>query len=110
MFEMIKKGLLTGLGLAVVTKVKLEAALAKLVDDGKLSRAEAEKLLDELLQSGEKQWTELEEKIGKVVKDLIAGMDLCRRQELQELQGKLQALEVRLADLEKGATSASSRV
>lgn len=100
MLELIKKGLLTGLGLALVTKTKLEAALAKLVDEGKMSRDEATKLLDELLQGGEKQWSEVEEKIGTSVKNLLAEMELCRREELKEVNKKLQALEVRLAELE----------
>jgi polyhydroxyalkanoate synthesis regulator phasin len=100
MLELIKKGLLTGLGMAVVTKAKLEALLGKLVDEGKMSREEAAKLLDELLQSGEKQWTEAEEKIGAAVKKLVTEMDFCRKEELKELEKKFQALELRLADLE----------
>lgn len=100
MLELIKKGLLTGLGLAVVTKAKLEGMLCKLVDEGKLSREEATKLLEEMLQSGEKQWTEAEEKFGAAVKKLVAEMDLCRKVELKELEKKIQALELRLADME----------
>jgi polyhydroxyalkanoate synthesis regulator phasin len=101
MFELIKKGLLTGLGLAVVTKAKLEAILGKLVEEGKMSREEAEKFRDELLRSGEEHWNEMEEKISKSVKDLIGGMDLCRKDDLRELNQKLLALEIRLAELEK---------
>ena len=101
MFELIKKGLLTGLGLAVVTKAKLEAILAKLVEEGKMSREEAEKFRDELLRSGEEHWAEMEEKISKSVKDLIGGMDLCRKDDLKEMNQKLLALEIRLVDLEK---------
>lgn len=100
MLELIKKGLLTGLGMAVVTKAKLETLLSRLVDEGKMSREEATKLLDELLQSGEKQWTEAEAKILGSVKKLVAEMDLCRREELKELEKRLQAMEIRLAELE----------
>ena len=55
MFEIFKKSLFAGLGLAVVTKTKLESVLEKLVEEGKLSRDEAEKMGKELLDSGEKQ-------------------------------------------------------
>ena len=44
MFEMFKKSLFAGLGLAVVTKTKLEKVLEKLVEEGKMSREEAEKM------------------------------------------------------------------
>lgn len=101
MLELIKKGLLTGLGLALVTKAKLEATITKLVEEGKMNREEAAKLLEELLQSGEKQWAEAEEKIGVSVKKLLAEMDLCRREEIKEVNRRLQALEVRLAELER---------
>jgi len=101
MFELIKKGLLTGLGLAVVTKAKLEAILGKLVEEGKMSREEAEKFRDELLRSGEEHWNGIEEKISKSVKDLVGTMELCRKEDLKELHQKLLSLEIRLADLEK---------
>jgi len=106
MFELIKKGLLTGLGLAVITKAKLEGILGKLVEEGKMSREEAEKFRDELLRSGEEHWTEMEEKISKSVKDLIGGMDLCHKDDLRELHQKLLAQEIRLAELEKRQPSA----
>ena len=107
MFELIKKGLLTGLGLAVITKAKLEAILGKLVEEGKMSREDAEKFRDELLRSGEEHWAEMEEKISKSVKDLIGGMELCHKEDLKELNQKLLALDVRLADLEKRLPPAS---
>jgi polyhydroxyalkanoate synthesis regulator phasin len=107
MFELIKKSLLTGLGLAVVTKAKLEAILGKLVEEGKLSREESEKFREELLRSGEEHWQEMEEKISKSVKDLIGGMDICRKEDLRELNQKFLALEIRLADLEKRLPPAS---
>jgi polyhydroxyalkanoate synthesis regulator phasin len=107
MFELIKKSLLTGLGLAVVTKAKLEAILGKLVEEGKLSREESEKFREELLRSGEEHWNEMEEKISKSVKDLIGGMDICRKEDLRELNQKFLALEIRLTDLEKRLPPAS---
>jgi polyhydroxyalkanoate synthesis regulator phasin len=107
MFELIKKSLLTGLGLAVVTKAKLEAILGKLVEEGKLSREESEKFREELLRSGEEHWNEMEEKISKSVKDLIGGMDICRKEDLRELNQKFLVLEIRLTDLEKRLPPAS---
>ena len=101
MFELIKKGLLTGLGLALVTKSKLEAVLGKLVEEGKMSREEAEKFRDELLKSGEEHWQGIEEKISKSVKELIGGMELCHKEDLRELHQKIMAMEIRLAELEK---------
>ena len=63
MFEIFKKSLFAGLGLVVVTKTKLESVMDRLVEEGKMSRDEAEKMARELLESGEKQWTDFEEKL-----------------------------------------------
>ncbi len=46
MFEFIRKGLLTGFGLVLVTRKKLMETTDKLVNDGRISREEAENLIE----------------------------------------------------------------
>jgi len=101
MFEIFKKSLFAGLGLAVVTKTKLESVLEKLVEEGKLSRAEAEKMGQDLLESGEKQWTDFEGKLKDTVKGFITDMDICKASDLKKLEKKVKALEMRLKALEE---------
>ena len=101
MFEMFKKSLFAGLGLAVVTKTKLEKVLEKLVEEGKMSREEAEKMGQELLESGEKQWDDFETKLKETVKGFLENMDLCRASDLKKLEKKVKALDMRLKVQEK---------
>ncbi len=101
MFEMFKKSLFAGLGLAVVTKTKLEKVLEKLVEEGKMSREEAEKMGQELLESGEKQWDDFETKLKETVKGFLENMDLCRASDLKKLEKKVKALDMRLKAQEK---------
>ena len=96
MFEMFKKSLFAGLGLAVVTKTKLEKVLEKLVEEGKMSREEAEKMGQELLESGEKQWDDFETKLKETVKGFLENMDLCKASDLKKLEKKVKALDMRL--------------
>jgi len=100
MFEMFKKSLFAGLGLAVVTKAKLEKVLEKLVEEGKMSREEAEKMGQELLESGEKQWDDFEIKLKDTVKGFLENMDLCKASDLKKLEKKVKALDMRLKALE----------
>ena len=93
MFEIFKKSLFAGLGLAVVTKTKLENVLDKLVEEGKMSRAEAEKMGQDLLESGEKQWTDFETRLQETVKGFLANMDISKASELKKLEKKIKALE-----------------
>ncbi|MBW2484303.1 MAG: hypothetical protein JRF05_02975 [Deltaproteobacteria bacterium] len=101
MFEIFKKSLFAGLGLAVVTKTKLEKVLEKLVEEGKLSREEAEKMGQELLESGEKQWEDFETKLKETVKGFLENMDLSKASDLKKLEKKVKALDMRLKSLEE---------
>jgi len=101
MFEIFKKSLFAGLGLAVVTKTKLESVLEKLVEEGKMSRDEAEKMGRELLDSGEKQWTDFESRLQETIKGFIANMDISKASEVKKLEKKVKALDMRLKALEK---------
>ena len=103
MFELLKKGLFAGLGLAVVTKEHLEKSVNKLVDDGKLSRDEAEKMLSEVLESGEKQWQEMEGFVKDLVKRAVDGIDICTKKEMEELKQTISNLEDRLSRMEDKA-------
>ena len=100
MFEIFKKSLFAGLGLAVVTKTTLESALEKLVEEGKLSRTEAEKMGQELLESGEKQWTDFEGRLKETVKGFLSDMDICKASDVKKLEKRVKALELRMKGLE----------
>ena len=96
MFEIFKKSLFAGLGLAFVTKTKLESVLEKLVDEGKMSRDEAEKMGQELLESGEKQWTDFETRLQETIKGFLKNMDICKTTDLKKLEKKVKAIDMRL--------------
>jgi polyhydroxyalkanoate synthesis regulator phasin len=96
MFEIFKKSLFAGLGLAVVTKTKFESVLEKLVEEGKMSRDEAEKMGQELLESGEKQWTDFEARLQETIKGFLKNMDICKTTDLKKLEKKVRAIDMRL--------------
>jgi polyhydroxyalkanoate synthesis regulator phasin len=100
MFEIFKKSLFAGLGLAVVTKSKLESVLEKLVEEGKMSRGEAEKMGKELLESGENQWTDFEGRLQETVKGFLANMDISKASDVKKLEKKVKALDMRLKKME----------
>jgi len=101
MFEIFKKSLFAGLGLAVVTKTKLESVLDKLVAEGKMTREDAEKMGRELLESGEKQWTDFESRLQETVKGFLENMDICKASDVKKLEKKIKALDIRLKALEE---------
>jgi polyhydroxyalkanoate synthesis regulator phasin len=100
MLEDIKKGLLAGFGSIFLTKDKVEEATKKLVEQAKLSREDAQKLTDELVEVGEKRWTEMESAVTDMTRKGLASLDVCRQSELEEVKKKIESIEKRLAEIE----------
>jgi polyhydroxyalkanoate synthesis regulator phasin len=100
MFDILKNGLFAGLGAAVLSKEKVEATLKRLVDEGKISSQEAHTLADELIDSGQKEWSQLQEKVLETVRKGLDGVDVASAKTLRTLEERTTALEARQAALE----------
>lgn len=96
MFELIRKSFLAGLGVVVLTKEKVQEFTRMLVEEGRLSTEEADKLADDLVKSGQRQWEEINAKTQETVKKLVNAVDFVRRKEFQDLTARVEALEQRL--------------
>ena len=99
--EMIRNSLLASLGAAVVTKEKVEEATRRWVDEGKISRDEAERLAQDLVESGRGQWEDIQKKISETVRKGLDTFDIGSKREFQDLKERVENLEKRLAVLEK---------
>ncbi len=97
MFEILKKSLLASLGAAVVTKEKVEAATKKWVDDGRISTEEADRLAQDLVESGRKQWEDFQSKVSETVKKTLEGLDIATREEVDALTTRIEEIEKRLS-------------
>lgn len=101
MFETIRKSLLAGLGAAVLTKEKIENVTRKLVDEGKITTEEAQRLSKDLIESGSKQWEDMQDRVTATVKKALEGLDICTKQDFTALANKVDTLEKRIASLEQ---------
>ncbi len=90
MNEIIKKALLTGLGLAFLTKEKIEEVTKEFVKKGKLSQQEGEKLYNELLAKAEESKEEVKKQIENITNETMKKMNLASRDELVALEKRLQ--------------------
>ena len=100
MLEEIKKILFSGLGVVLVTREKVEEVTRKLVDEAKLSKEEARDLVDELFETGSRQWSEMETSITRTVQKGIQNLDVASRKELDDCQSRVDNLEKRVLILE----------
>jgi polyhydroxyalkanoate synthesis regulator phasin len=101
MLKEVKESLLTGLGAVLLTKEKVEEVIRKLSEETNLSEAEAQKLRDELLTTGTREFEKLENAVSESFRSSFENMGLVRQEAFQELREKVDAMEVRLSLLEK---------
>ena len=106
MLELLRKGLMAGIGAVVLTTEKIQESVKKLVEEGKISTEEGEKLAQELVKSGERQWEGITTKMADTSKKWSEGMEYVKRKELEELKERLEKVEQRLAAMEKEQTPA----
>ncbi|MBV5316701.1 MAG: hypothetical protein JZU50_02725 [Desulfobulbaceae bacterium] len=101
MKEMLKNVLYAGIGAAFLTKEKIEELKGDLIEKGKLSQEEGRQFVDDLLRKSEKAKDQLDLWINKRVEDRVNQLNLATKDELAELQRKIEELQV-ATNREKG--------
>ena len=93
MFDLIKKTMLTGIGLALKTKDEVENLAEELIKQGKLSETEGKKFLEEIRDKYEDSQKKLEKRVEKTVKELLKKADLVTADELNALKKEIRELK-----------------
>jgi polyhydroxyalkanoate synthesis regulator phasin len=106
MIDLIKKTLLTGVGLAVMTKDKVEELGRDLVSQAKLSESEGREFVDNLLKQSETARSEFDSRINAAVKKAIEGLHLVHKDELASLQARVEQLSAELHEHEQASEHA----
>jgi polyhydroxyalkanoate synthesis regulator phasin len=83
---------LTGLGLAVLTKEKVEELAHELAEKGKLTEKEGKELVDSLRTRSEEARKELEAKIRGTVEEAIKKLNLATKRDIEDLAARIEEL------------------
>ncbi len=108
MLEEHKKALYAGIGVALLTKDKIDQFTEKLVKEGQLSRDEAQRLTDDLVKNGEAQWSDLETRILDTLKTGINRLDIAKKSEVEALRDRVDNLEKRIVLMEETKPAAGA--
>ncbi len=92
MIDLVKKTLLTGVGVAALTKEKIEEVARDFVEKGKLSEQEGKALVDDLMARSDESRKELQKQIEEKVVQLLDKMDLAKKSDLEALKGEVEEL------------------
>ena len=93
MLNIIKKSMLTGIGLALIAKDEVEDLAKELVNKGKMSENEGTKFLEDLQKRYDETQQKLEEKIQRAVKDFMKKADVVTGDELKALKKEIRDLK-----------------
>jgi len=93
MLDLAKRVILTGVGLGLVAKDKIDEAVQRIREENKLTEEESRKLARELLDESEEARQKLTDLINKATKELLASLDIPSRQEYTKLGKRITTLE-----------------
>lgn len=97
MIDVIKKTLLAGVGAAIITKEKAEAALDDFVRQGKLSTSDARIMAEKIAEQGRREFDELTQTLGTRLKAVLDRSEADTAARLAALENRVLVLENRLA-------------
>ncbi len=98
MFEYLKKGLLTGVGLALRSKNEIEDLAKEFAEKSKMSQSEAKDFLTECQQKYEDAKTSFDKKIEGTIEKILLKLDLPSKSDIKTLNDRIDALTKKLSD------------
>ena len=93
MLDLIKKTMLTGIGLALLAKDEIEDLAKELTEKGKMTEKEGKQFLGDLQKRYEEVQRKLEQRVEKTVKDFLKKADVVTGDELKALKKEIRELK-----------------
>lgn len=98
MLNIIKKSMLTGIGLALIAKDEVEDLANEFVKKGKMSEKEGTKFLEDLRKRYDEIQKQLEERVQQAVKDFMKKADVVTGDELKGLKKEIRELKKAISE------------
>ena len=96
MIDLVKKALLTGVGVATLTKDKIEEVAKDFIEKGKMTEKEGRVFVDDLVSRSEESRVEFQEQIESRVQKILEKMDLAKKSEVDALKLEIEKLREEL--------------
>ena len=98
MLDLIKKTMMTGIGLALLAKDEVEDLAKEVVEKGKMTEKEGRKFFDDLQKRYDEVQNKLEDRVERTVKDLFKKADVVTGDELKAIKKEIRELKKALSD------------
>ena len=93
MIDIIKKGMLAGLGAGIITKEAIESSLSELVEKGKLSADEAKDTAEKIAKQSKEQFESTRNELNTFFNEMLKKANVATQAELKKLEQRVTALE-----------------
>ena len=100
MIDLLKKTFLTGVGVAALTKEKIEELAKDFVEKGKITEQEGRALVDDLVTRSDESRLEFQKQIEEKVQAVLAKMNLAKQSEVDGLKEEIGELRKALENQE----------
>jgi len=100
MIDLLKKTLLTGVGVISLTKEKIEEVAKEFVEKGKITEQEGRSLVEDLVTRSEESRLEFQKQIEEKVESVMKKMNLAKQSEVDALKRELKEMRILLKDQE----------
>jgi len=93
MLDTIHKMFLAGVGLAAMTKDKIDEHIKELVEKGKLTEKEGREIADEMLKKSKQAKDDLEKQVEKQVQQTLQSLQIASNEDVEKLSARIEKLE-----------------
>ena len=97
MIDTIKQTMLIGIGLAAMTKDKVEQLAREMADNAKLSAEKGQEFVREVTQRAERAREDMQTTVQKAVDDALKRTSVATRDQITSLESRIARLEQMLA-------------
>lgn len=93
MLDLARKGILTGIGLGLIAKDKIDEVIQNIREENSLTEEESRELAREFLDQSEEARRKLNDLIEKTTGEILSHLDVPSRQDLADLEKRVAKLE-----------------
>jgi|AntAceMinimDraft_8_1070364.scaffolds.fasta_scaffold85416_2 polyhydroxyalkanoate synthesis regulator phasin len=93
MLDLARRAILTGVGLGLVAKDKIDEVIGKISEENNLTEEESRKLARELLDQSEDARRKLSDLTRKTTQDLLVRLDVPSQKRIVDLEKRVKKLE-----------------
>jgi len=101
MLDLLKKNIMMGIGLASITQSKVKEMGKKIAKESKLSEAEGEKFVKDIVKQAEGAKSDIEKKITGIVEKTVTKMKLPCTSKFDKVFDELKDIRAEIKKLEK---------